>query len=397
MIDEYAIFFIVLLAIATLLHGDFAFVVLYLFAGAYILGQAWNRYALNRIRLKRTYQGRAFLGEKVPVVLRVSNTSLLPIVWLRIHESVPLQLVSTGALKEIISLNPRGHADIPYTLHARKRGLYSIGPLFASSNDLIGLTSQNDLEGHSDHLIVYPLIVPLVKVQLPSRSPLGTLRHNQPIFEDPTRVLSKRDYVNGDSLRRVDWKASASLGRLQVKKYEPSIALETVIFLNLNSSEYPSHHRVDSTELGIVIAASLANWIVSKKQAVGLITNGIDPSQEDTDIKPIPSRKGQGNLMRILDTLARVQISDRIPFETMISQHTPRLPWGTTLILIVGKVTDALFDEIFQAQRRGQSVVLILAGHGVNVREIRRRAESFDVKVYAFTSEEQLNSWGMKG
>ena len=54
----------------------------------------------------------------------------------------------------------------------------------------------------------------LTSLSLPSHSPLGTLRHTQPIFEDPSRVTGKRDYISGDSLRRVDWKATAATGRL---------------------------------------------------------------------------------------------------------------------------------------------------------------------------------------
>jgi hypothetical protein len=92
-------------------------------------------------------------------------------------------------------------------------------------------------------------------VRLPSRSPIGTLRHTQPIFEDPSRVRGKRDYTTGDSLRRVDWKATATTGRLQVKQFEPSIALETALFLNLNADEYLQRTRLDATELAIVIAA----------------------------------------------------------------------------------------------------------------------------------------------
>ena len=162
-------------------------------------------------------------------------------------------------------------------MNADRRGYYPIGPLHLRSGDLIGLTEELDTEGGVDHLIVYPKIIPFAKVKLPSRSPLGTLRHTQPIFEDPSRVRGKRDYVAGDSLRRVDWKATATTGRLQVKQFEPSIALETAIFLNLNADEYAQRTRLDATELAIVIAASLANWIVGQRQSVGLCVNGVDP------------------------------------------------------------------------------------------------------------------------
>ena len=174
-------------------------------------------------------------------------------------------------------------------------------------------------------------------MKLPSRSPLGTLRHTQPIFEDPSRVRGKRDYMAGDSLRRVDWKATASTGRLQVKQFEPSIALETAIFLNLNADEYAPRTRLDATELAIVIAASLANWIVGKRQSVGLSVNGVDPIGTEDKAQALPPRKGRAHLTRILDVLARVRSAPPTPFAQLFQYEAARLPWGTTVILITGR------------------------------------------------------------
>jgi uncharacterized protein (DUF58 family) len=172
---------------------------------------------------------------------------------------------------------------------------------------------------------------------LPSHSPLGTLRHTQPIFEDPTRVMGKRDYVSGDSLRRVDWKATAVSGRLQVKQFEPSIALETVIILNLNAAEYEVQSRYDASELSIVIAASIANWVAGKKQAVGMAVNGADPLSDERRPAPLPARKGRQHLMRLLDVLARIKLAEAgSPLPEMLRRESVRLPWGTTLVIITG-------------------------------------------------------------
>ena len=200
---------------------------------------------------------------------------------------------------------------------------------------------------------------------------MGTLRHHQPIFEDPSRTMGKRDYVTGDSLRRVDWKASASTGRLQVKQFEPSMALTTAILLNLNQEEYGRQARIDAVEFAIVVAASLANWVVSKKQTVGLITNGTDPLADKRPFQPLLPRKGRNHLMRILDILARVQHIQEGPFVSLLQEATLHLAWGTTLILITGQADEALFGEIFRLRQSGYSVVLILAGHALEARRLK--------------------------
>ena len=91
----------------------------------------------------------------------------------------------------------------------------------------------------------------------------------------------------------MDWKTSARIGPLQVRRYEPAIALETAIFLNLDAGDYHQPERHHATELGIIIAASIAVHLVEKRQAVGLLTNGYDPLAEDPLAGSfLPLRKG---------------------------------------------------------------------------------------------------------
>ena len=226
---------------------------------------------------KRRFQSHAFLGEEIKVNLQVRNKGWLPILWLELRETLPVALVGPNNFQSAIHLGPRAEAKFEYTVEARKRGYYPIGPLSISTGDILGLREALRAEIQAEHLVVYPKIIPFTSIGIPSHSPQGTLRHSLPLFEDPTRVLGKRPYRSGDSLRTIDWKASASAGQLQVRLFEPSIALETCIMLNLNAEDYYYRSRLDASELAIVVAASIANWIVNKKQMAGLLVNGHDP------------------------------------------------------------------------------------------------------------------------
>jgi len=398
---DFLLFLFLMFVLAALVREDFVFTIFYLMAGAYLVGGWWFRKSIDAISFKRIFDSRAFLDEEVPVTLEIENKSWLPALWLRVYDGVPVDLSINKALKQIVSLPPYGRFHSTYYLQARKRGYYKIGPVFASAGDLLGLHDDRQSLGAADYLTVYPRIIPLTHLKLPSNSPMGTMRHTQPIFEDPNRVLSKRDYVAGDSLRRVDWKATATTGRLQVKQFEPSIALETVIFLNLNSLEYELRSRFDTSELAIVIAASIANWVTSKKQSIGMFTNGLDPlGSEDGDItsnmplaQALPARKGRGHLMRILDILARIQMGESLSFVELLRRNYLNLPWGTTLVLVTSQADDELFDILFQVRRAGLNLVLILTGDLPYIQEIRRRAEYFDIPVYSIRTERELDIW----
>lgn len=389
--SKYLVLVLFLVALAAVMRADTVLTPVYLLVGVFALGRWWSRRAMAGVQYQRAFVNRAFLGEKVPVTLEVSNTTRLPVVWLRVRDSLPVG-VGISAFEEVVHLGPRGRRRFEYLLHPTKRGYYQIGPLALYSGDILGLLDTQKREGAPDHLTVYPRIVLLANPRLPSRTPIGSLRHTQPIYEDPSRVFGKRDYQTGDSLRRVDWKSSASIGRLQVKQFEPSISLETMLLLNLNRGEYDTQRWIDATELAIVVAASLANWAIGQKQSVGLITNGRDPLGAESPIH-VPVRKGRAHLMRALDVLARVESFDTTSCAELVQRQRVRLSWGTSLAVITGHTSDALFDELFGAQRAGLNAMLVVCGPAPGFDETRRRANRFGIPAFHLRAESDLDLW----
>lgn len=393
MADSFIVFLLILAVLAVLTRETFVMVLLYMFAGSMVLGRWWTSRAVRNITFNRIFDRKAFPGETVPVQLEIHNSSWLPVVWLRLQDFYPLEVAELNNFQQVISLGPNEKTELQYTLKAKKRGYYTIGPLQISTGDLLGLSGERYSEGGTDYLTVYPTVIPLRDIKLPSRSPMGTLRTRQPIFEDPTRPMGKRDYQAGDSLRRIDWKATASTGRMQTKIFEPSIALETVLFINLNSMDYGMRARFDGPELSIVVAASLANWITSQRQAVGLITNGFDPLTLDNKVVPLYPRKGRPHLMRILESLARVRAVETSSFPSLINQHRVNLSWGTTLIIITGSAEQELFDELLQARKAGMNPVLILCGDTPGHHQASQLGKLFHIPVHIFLNEKDLDIW----
>jgi uncharacterized protein (DUF58 family) len=384
---------VVLLIIASFMRGDFALTLIYLVVGAPLAGLWWSRRALAHLEVKRQFADHAFLGERVKIDLHVQNKGWLPILWLELRETLPVALAGPNNFQSVIHLGPHAEAHFEYSVEARKRGYYRIGPLSITTGDLLGLSDSLQVQAQPEALIVYPRILPFSSIGIPSQSPQGTLRHILPLFEDPTRVFGKRGYTSGDSLRRIDWKSTAASGQLQVKLFEPSIALETFVVLNLNAEDYYFRTRIDSAELAIVIAASISNWIVAQKQIVGLLVNGRDPLSSDGKPQPLPPRKGKRHMMRLLETLARIETIDHSALVPLIQEQRYQLPWGTTLIVITGEASDTLLDELYQARRSGQNATVILVGGGASEESMHRRAKTFSIPVYSIASERDLKIW----
>lgn len=393
MAGAYLPLLILLVVLAAFLRDDFALTLIYLFVGAFAAGTWWSRRALSHVEQERRFSDHAFLGEQVRVDIHVRNAGWLPLPWLEVRDALPLALVGPTVFRRVTTLGSKSESKFEYYLEARKRGYYPLGPMSVSSGDILGLNEPARHEWRVEHLTVYPKIIPLTSVAIPSHSPQGTLRHSQPVFEDPTRIFGKREYVAGDSLRRVDWKSTAATGRLQVKIFEPSIALETLICLNLNAEDYHYRSRLDSVELAIVIAASLGNWIVGKDQTVGLKVNGVDPLVPDGLPQYFPPRKGKIHLIRMLETLARVEMAKDSSFPAVIQRQRYHLSWGTTLLVITGEAGDDLLDELYQTRRAGRNAVLILAGRGVSTEESRAKARFFGIPVVPILDERDMDIW----
>src|SRR5690606_29119085 len=141
------------------------------------------------------------------------------------------------------------------------------GPLRLTSGDLFGLATPRTGTLPPSYLTVYPRIIPLVQLGLTSRLPFGTVGSKQRLFEDPARPLGTREFRSGDSLRQMNWKASAHTQKMLVRTFEPAISLETHVLLNLHSADYERRDRHYLVEWAIVIASSLAAHLTNQRQA----------------------------------------------------------------------------------------------------------------------------------
>jgi uncharacterized protein (DUF58 family) len=387
------VFIVGLFLLAALFRVDFFFYLLYVLFGVFFLSRVWTSRTLRGVECKREYTDRAFLGERLLVTLHLRNRNLLPVAWLRIHESLPIQLKSPSFFNHVLSLLPKEEARLTYDLECRRRGYYPLGPLLLSSGDLFGMHTQEVEVPSEDYLMVYPQIVPLTELALPAQTPFGAIPAKQHIFEDPARMVGVRDYQSGDSMRHIHWKTTASKGVLQVKRFEPAISIESHILLNLNRGEYSTSRAEIATELAIVVAASFAHFLIEKRQTVGLCTNGVDPLMADQPMVALPPRKGREQLMGILGTLARIRVAEQLPFSELFQQANQQLTWGGTAIIITAHADNTLFENMLRMKRSGFHVMLVLLDPQTPFEGIRQRAKEVGVRAHMIWQESDLDVW----
>jgi uncharacterized protein (DUF58 family) len=332
---------------------------------------AWNRYALHGVEYERLFsERRAFQGEMVELIVRVTNRKLLPLSWLRVDDQVPgdLALVEgevlpssqpdLGYLSNLFALRWYERLSRRYRLQPHRRGFYAFGPVQMHSGDFFGLFEQRQTQYQRDWLIVYPQVRSLAELGLPTKDPFGESKAWQRIFEDPARTVGVREYQPEDSFRRIHWKASARLQKFQSRLYEPTTSYHLVIFLNVATFVKPWQGILPEVlEEAISVAASIATFAVEEKYQVGLLANGQVPGS-DQPLKVLPSRDPQ-QLTRILEALAAVTGFATSAMEYMLTAESPRLPWGATLLLVTATVYDDLLAALLRLRDAGRRLVLV--------------------------------------
>jgi uncharacterized protein (DUF58 family) len=200
-------------------------------------------------------------------------------------------------------------------------------------------------------------------------------------------VAGVRRYQTGDPLNRVHWHATARTGILHSKVYEPSTVAGATVLLDFHIDSFESRHEPYRSELAVTTAASLANAVFQMGQQIGLATNGRDGADRirqegwDFDVRTrlaaqqaasmlaasdrlrplvVETCRGSDQLMRILETLARVELTDGLPLSQLVTETVSRLPRDATVIAILTGVTADAAVALGNLRRRGFAVVAVL-------------------------------------
>jgi len=332
----------------------------------------WARYCLAGVSYRRRFSSaRVFYGEETDLFLETVNAKPLPLAWLRTSDGFPADVkLLTGTLNR--TLNPRRRLLVNtlsmrwyervtrrYRLRGVKRGAWEFGPAQIASGDIFGLSVKREaLEGTST-LVVYPKIVPISALGLPTLHPFGNFRTPQRLIDDPIRLIGARDYVRGDSFRRIHWKATARRRALQTKVLDPSASRPLAIFLNVRTSRQILVNR-DVLELAITTAASIARWGWEEGCPIGLYVNSI--LQSSRERIRIPPMTHPDRLNWILEALARVDILGPWSIATILQQEADALAYGSSVVVISALLDDRLKRTLVDLRRREHGVTLIALG-----------------------------------
>ena len=344
--------------------------------GAGGVSRLWARVSLEEVEYRRELsETRAFVDETIELDVHLSNGKFVPVPWIEVRELIPQEtlviggrtrasgLPRTSAFYRNTSLKQHEQLKWPLRLRTTVRGYFRIGPTRLRSGDLFGFfESERDFE-RQDAIIVYPKTYALPDLGLGSARPFGEQRGGNRIYEDPLRVIGVRDYAPGDPIKRVDWKATARVGRLQSRLYEPSRTQSVVVALNITTMEQ-TWEGFDPVllERGVSVSASIARSIFEQGAAVGLIANGSFPDA-DRPLR-LGANRRPDQLVRMLETLAMISpyTTSRLSDELESREHG--LPAGATVVVVAALMPQDLFATLHRLRNEGHAVHVVKTSDG---------------------------------
>ena len=368
-----AIFLLALSSGAPLLYR-----LLYALIALPVIGYAMAVLSLRRLEGRvRRLTPYLQVGEPVEQEITFQNNAWWPRVLLEVeHHTDPPE---TGGW--VVSLWPYRATTWESHSLSQRRGVYTYGKLTVTSRDPLGLFSRRVTIGEEQSVLVYPATVDLPAFHVPSGQSWGegmaAGRNNLP----SSIVSGVRDYVAGDSYRRVHWRSTARRSKLMVKEFDPEPAgpsHEVWVLLDLWEGVQAGEGTESTVEYGVSIAASVAKRFLEMGRTVGLYSWG-----EKREL--IPARPGPAQFGRIMEKLAIVQAGGEGPLNQAMAETTDQVLPGSSVVLI----SSASPADISSAAR-------ILANHRVVVVPVYLDAASFGGRASAHDALAALAAFGIE-
>ncbi|MEE2642137.1 MAG: DUF58 domain-containing protein [Planctomycetota bacterium] len=374
---------------------------IYTLAGIALLSRWLSRTWAGGLQAeRRCRQLTAEIGDRIPVEIVVKNTGSLPVLWMLVEDLLPRdamlykppKLGVHGSRIAVAKINGKSEYRMMYYLECNRRGYFQIGPLVLETGDLFGLHRRFKVLSKPNYVLVLPQPVPLTGYDVASRRPIGEVTMTYRIFEDPTRIAGVREYQRGDSMNRINWKATARTGELQSKVCEPSTVIGATILVDFHRKAFPRQYEPYRSEIAITAAASIANTVYHMNQQIGLISNGRDAAdrirtegwvgdsrtrneakasaemqEESGRLRPVvvETRRGVEQLQRIFEALARLEKTSGLDLARLVSEAADRLPRDATVIAILSRVTDVEVVALTSLRNQGYAVTAVINCHNI--------------------------------
>ncbi|WP_391574227.1 DUF58 domain-containing protein [Cohnella sp.] len=341
----------------------------------------FNFFGFRGLSYSRSFSAfRLHAGQSVWMSETIANRKRMPLPWMRVETMLPGQLefkqreADTSIHRGDRLQNHASLFSVPsYTEIVRKheiicthRGKYKVDSYTVTLGDWVGIPGKSSQGKSECELIVYPALRDLRDFPLDARKYLQSVRSMaSPIMEDHPDVSGIRPYREGDSMRMVNWSASAKTGQLLVHKRESMRDNDLIIILNAELLDQTGNRRIEPEdfESALSYAASAAQYVISGGGKAGFIFNGIRVGEE-AGVYRAPVRGGAAHMDSLLEAMASFRPVTALGLSFLLEQLVEERTRGQNYLLVTAFIDGKQEELVRRLRNQGNTVHLLFAEKG---------------------------------
>ena len=294
---------------------------------------------------------RVRVGDDIEKRITVRNLSRIAKPVLEVEDLSDMPGSSDGMA---VTIAAKGYRSWRSVAPARKRGVYTMGPVRVSNTDPFGLFTRDRLFGDTETLLVYPRTHDIPGFTIPAAHLSGETSARRRSLDLTPHAASVREYAFGDSISRIHWNSTARMGKLMSKEFDLGFSSDVWILVDLHR-EVQSGELEDSTdEYAASIAASLARKYLDAQLPVGLVAYG------DHQYMVHPGT-GSGHFERIMDFLAMSKAEGTVPLDEVLAKEERLWGYNSSIVVITPSHRTEWVTALKElTRRRVRSAVILL-------------------------------------
>lgn len=335
-------------------------------AAAYVvLSKTYQKRWSKNLKISIEFSSQTlFEGERGEVIETFTNYKLLPVFWccVQFRTSHFIQFGGTNLDHDYYkqdTISAVSYEEIKRRLpfKALRRGYYRLNDFSAVAGDfLFNYKMILRLNGFSE-IYVYPGLLDTKRFEIDFNKIIGEAVSRRSLIEDPFFFRGIRDYNQTDSMKKINWNATARTGCLKVNQFYSTNSQKVMLLLDLDGCGKWDGQEIK--EDAIRIAAVLAQKLCKKGIAAGLITNAADiisGGAIETDCK-----NGHNHYFYLLREMAKIN-TDRLltSFDKVLEYLKKDKASKVQYILISYVSGEALVKQVSQFESDGINIQWIL-------------------------------------
>ena len=245
------------------------------------------------IEAERHLPERLSNGDENRVRFTVANRYVFK-VFLEVIDELPEQFQIRN-FHISLALNPADRESQGYWLRPTERGEYHFGRLLVYARTQLGFVKLRYVFGGEEMIPVYPSFIQMKKFELiafsnkPGESGVRKIRRLGHTME----FDQIKEYVRGDDVRAINWKATARAGNLMVNTYQDERSQQVINVIDTGRVMKMPFEGLHLLDYAINTSLVISNIVLLKDDKAGLMTlsnNGtsfLAPQKKRTHIRRI--------------------------------------------------------------------------------------------------------------